>query len=104
MIENKQLLDYLKGVRDGEITPETVLDIITNTTEMGLERLISSQYLQIEHYKKVIEQNKKLKKQLMGMFYNIGAPLNDNILMFNKDQHKWCFEVVALIEDLNLVE
>jgi len=47
------------------------------------------------------EEDSEIRKSLMGKFYNMGAPLNDNVLQFNKDQQKWCFGVVALVEQLN---
>ncbi len=68
---------------------------------MTKEELITKQQLQIEEYKEMLEENSNIIKSLIGKFYNIGQPLNDNILNFNKEQHKWCFEVVELIEELN---
>jgi hypothetical protein len=49
----------------------------------------------------MLEENSEIIKSLTGKFYNIGAPLNDNVLQFNKDQQKWCFGVVALVEQIN---
>lgn len=70
---------------------------------MKKDKLITKQQLQIEEYKTLLEENNKLKKQLRGMFYNIGRPLNDNILQFNKEQMKWCFDVVQLVDEINIL-
>jgi hypothetical protein len=68
---------------------------------MTKDELIAKQQLQIEEYKQMLEENSEIIKSLTGKFYNIGAPLNDNVLQFNKDQQKWCFGVVALVEQIN---
>lgn len=68
---------------------------------MTKDELISKQQLQIEEYKQMLQENTELKRDLEMMFYAIGQPLNDNILQFNKEQQKWCFRVVALVEQLN---
>jgi SMC interacting uncharacterized protein involved in chromosome segregation len=68
---------------------------------MTKDELISKQQLQIEEYKQMLQENTELKRDLEMMFYAIGQPLNDNILQFNKEQQKWCFRVVALVDQLN---
>jgi SMC interacting uncharacterized protein involved in chromosome segregation len=68
---------------------------------MTKDELIAKQQLQIEEYKKMLKENTELKRDLEMMFYAIGQPLNDNILQFNKEQQKWCFRVVSLVEQLN---
>lgn len=68
---------------------------------MTKDELIAKQQLQIEEYKEKLKENKELIEQIIGKFYNIGQPLNDNILQMNKDQLKWCFGVVGLVEQLN---
>ena len=68
---------------------------------MTKDELIAKQQLEIEDYKAQLTENTKIGRQIKGKFYNIGAPLNDNILQFNKDQMKWCFQVVELVEQLN---
>ena len=68
---------------------------------MTKDELIAKQQLQIEEYKQMLEENSEIIKSLTGKFYNIGEPLNDNVLQFNKDQQKWCFGVVTLVEQLN---
>jgi len=65
------------------------------------DELIGKQQLQIQEYKKLLIENSDIIKSLTGKFYNIGGPLNDNVLRFDKPQQKFCFEVVALIEQLN---
>ncbi len=68
---------------------------------MTKDELIVKQQLEIEEYKQMLEENSQLKYDLEMSFYAIGQPLNDNVLQFNKDQKKWCFQVVSLIEQLN---
>lgn len=68
---------------------------------MTKDELIAKQQLQIEEYKKMLEENSGLIKDLKMRFYAIGQPLNDNVLMFNKEQLKWCFKTVELVESLN---
>lgn len=64
---------------------------------MTKEELICKQQLEIEQYKITIEEYKKSMKEIKGRFYNIGQPLNDNVLGFNKDQIKWALVTVNLI-------
>lgn len=68
---------------------------------MTKDELIVKQQLQIEVYKQMLEENSQLKRDLEMSFYAIGQPLNDNVLQFNKEQKKWCLEVVSLIDQLN---
>ena len=68
---------------------------------MTKDELIAKQQLEIEDYKAQLIENTKIGREIKGKFYNIGAPLNDNILQFNKEQKKWCFQVVELVRQLN---
>jgi len=68
---------------------------------MTKDELITKQQLQIEEYKEMLEENNKLRSELIGKFYNIGQPLNDNVLKMNSKQMKWSFGVVELAEQLN---
>lgn len=68
---------------------------------MTPEELISKQQLEIEKYKKAFEENKELINDITCKFVCVGQPLNDNLLQFNKEQIKWCFEVFSLVEQLN---
>ena len=49
----------------------------------------------------MLKENKELKIQIVGKFYSMSQPLNDNVLQMNKDQLMWCFGVVELVEQLN---
>ena len=71
---------------------------------MSKDELIAKQQIQIEQYKETLKENIGLISRIKGKFYNIGQPLNDNVLQMNKDQMKWCFSVVELIEQLNTKE
>lgn len=68
---------------------------------MTKDELITKQQLQIEEYEEIFENNKKLEKEISGKFYNVGQPLNDNVLLMNEAQRKWCFGVVELVNQLN---
>lgn len=68
---------------------------------MTKDELITKQQLQIEEYTGMLKENKELKSKIIGKFYNIGQPLNDNALQMNKGQMKWCFGVLELAEQLN---
>ena len=68
---------------------------------MTKDELIVKQQLELEKYKEMLEENKKLKSKIVRKFYACGQPLNDNVLQMNKEQMKWCFEVAGLLEDLN---
>lgn len=67
---------------------------------MTKDELIVSQQLKIAEYEKMLAYNQDLKLEILGKFYNIGAPLNDNVLEFNRDQIAWAFSVVHLAEDI----
>lgn len=68
---------------------------------MTKDELITKQQLQLEEYKIAMEENMELNKKLVMKFIAIGQPLNDNVLQFNKEQLKWCFGVMELIEQMN---
>ena len=68
---------------------------------MTKDELITKQQLQIEEYKRMLQENTKTIDDLKMRFYGIGQPLNDNVLMFNKDQLLWCVKTLDLIEQLN---
>lgn len=68
---------------------------------MSKDELIARQQLEIEQYKLASEENQKICKDLHLRFYAIGAPLNDNILKFDKAQMLWALEVFQLTEKIN---
>lgn len=70
---------------------------------MTKDQLIAKQQLKIEEYEEMLKKNAEIKDILMGCFYNIGEPLNDNILMFNSDQKKWAHATVKLVEELEVI-
>jgi len=71
---------------------------------MTKDELITKQQLEIEHYKAQSDANAKIKSDILGKAYNIGQPLNDNILQFNSKQQKWVWDVVQLAEELDFSE
>lgn len=68
---------------------------------MTRDELITKQQLEIEESRAALNDNAQILDKLHGQFYAIGAPLNDNVLQFNKEQMKWCFDVVNLIQQIN---
>jgi hypothetical protein len=64
------------------------------------DELIARQQIQIEEYKENMRTNGKILVSLVGKFYSIGAPLNDNCLKMNKEQLLWCQEVMNLIKEM----
>ena len=69
---------------------------------MNKDSLIAKQQLKLEEFEEILSNNTEIVSELNSMFYNIGAPLNDNKLKFNNEQLKWCFEVISLINELNI--
>lgn len=67
---------------------------------MTKDELIVKQQLEIEGYKQICVNNEKIKRQMIGRFFNIGAPLNDNNLKMNENQLKWCLSVSGLIDEI----
>jgi hypothetical protein len=70
---------------------------------MGKDELIVKQQLEIEQYKTMLQENAAIRKALIARFYGIGAPLNDNVLQFNREQQKWCFQVAQLVDEINVL-
>lgn len=67
---------------------------------MTKDELIAKQQLQIEEYKTKLRDNLMVKRELIGSLYSIGAPLNDNLLKFNKDQLKWLMSLGDKINEI----
>ena len=67
---------------------------------MTKNELIAKQQFEIEDYKSKVIKNTEIARAIKGKFYNIGQPLNDNVLQMNKGQMRWCFQVVELVEQL----
>ena len=73
--------------------------------KMKKNTIIAKQQIEIESYKIIFKENHAIHKDIFGMFYSVGQPLNDNKLNFNKDQLQWVFELYELTKivttDLN---
>ena len=67
---------------------------------MTHEELIAKQQLMLEDYEKIYIDVTRIRKELHGLLFSIGQPMNDNILQFNKDQLKWCAKLNNLIGQL----
>ncbi len=52
------------------------------------DKLIVKQQLEIEELKQRIVDYNECMIAINGLLFNIGAPLNDNILQFNNEQRK----------------
>lgn len=70
---------------------------------MNKNELIVKQQLKIEEYEEMLRKNSEVKNDLMDYFYAMGQPLNDNVLGFNRDQKRWCFNVVELVKELEVI-
>jgi hypothetical protein len=70
---------------------------------MTKEELIVKQQLLIEEYEQKLINNGKIQDQLINKFYGIGQPLNDNNLLFNDAQLKWCISVMKIAESINVI-
>lgn len=62
---------------------------------MNKDELISNQQLEIETLKESIEDLYCAMENIDGALYNIGAPLNDNILGFNHVQRQYLKKNIA---------
>ena len=94
-----RLAEWLGNCTEYEFRTKTgskVAELLKDESE-----LITKQQIQIEEYKELLKENKELRNQIIGKFYSIGQPLNDNVLQMNKNQISWCFGVVELAEQLN---
>ena len=71
-----------------------------NTEHEHALMLIARQQLEIEKFKEIMQENRKTKKTLKLRFIAIGAPLNDNMLHFNREQLIWAQKTLDLIETI----
>ena len=70
---------------------------------MSKDELIAKQQLRIEELEQMLQENKQVVKSIKLKFYAMGQPLNDNLLKFNKEKQKWCFEVYDLVTGLHSI-
>jgi len=62
-------------------------------TESNYAELIGKQRIEIDRLQKEIENNATKTFNVFTLLYNIGAPLNDNKLKFNKEQLLYLIEI-----------
>ena len=55
---------------------------------MNKDELITKQQLEIENLKQQVIDYNECMIAIYGLLFNIGAPLNDNVLGFNVEQRK----------------
>lgn len=67
---------------------------------MTKDELITQQQLEIEDLKIAAAKVAKIKRSLNGLLYNIGNPMNDNIMKMNMEQLGWCCRVEYLVKQL----
>lgn len=70
---------------------------------MDEKTLIVKQQLEIESLKEVLKIQCKRQKAIHGVLYNIGAPLNDNVLQFSYEQ-RIPLHRIARINELHTVD
>lgn len=68
---------------------------------MTKDELIAKQQLELEEHYKMFEENSKLLNEIHYKLFGIGQPLNDNCLMFNKEQLTYLIELNNIIEQFN---
>ena len=73
------------------------------TKNMNNNQLIVKQQLQIEELKDIIANNEIIKNELHRLLFSIGAPMNDNLLQFNKNQIAWCGKIACVMENRNCI-
>ncbi len=52
------------------------------------EKLIAKQQLEIENLKQQVLDYNECMIAIHGLLFNVGAPLNDNVLQFNQEQRR----------------
>lgn len=58
--------------------------------------------LELEELRKQISVNENLVSLIRHKFIGIGQPLNDNNLKMDRRQIGWCFEVLGLVEQIEI--
>lgn len=67
-----------------------------NTKEM---MLIAEQQLKISDMEKLINKYQTNFKSIYYLLYNVGAPLNDNLYKYNREQLKVFFDIAEIIRE-----
>jgi len=65
---------------------------------MTENELITKQQLEIEMLRKKIAIADDCRRDLYKVLFNIGAPLNDNKLLYSKEQLKPFFKIVDIFD------
>ena len=65
---------------------------------MTKDELIAKQQLEIESLKRELDGWEETRQIMHNQLYGIGAPLNDNVLNFSKEQLKWFFNISGLFD------
>ena len=65
------------------------------------EKLILELLKEKRHYKEKAHQYYDILNDIISNLYSIGAPLNDNVLNFNKKQLIWLMRIGKLVKYLN---
>lgn len=73
------------------------LNSIKQPHRLTKDELIAKQQIELEYCKSLLETNFLTKEKLISKLFSIGAPLNGNRLLFNKEQQDWAFQVEELI-------
>lgn len=66
--------------------------------DMTKDELITKQQLEIEGFKQDAENVARMKKDVYGQLYSIGAPLNDNCDGFNSIQRRVLHRIADILE------
>jgi len=61
---------------------------------MTKDELIAKQQIEIEELRQKISEHKKIFKNIRGIIYGIGGPLNDNKLGYTRPQMKIFWDIM----------
>lgn len=70
---------------------------------MTEEELIVKQQILIEELKLLCQRNDEIINDIKYYFTGIGQPLNDNVLKFNSEQLRWCYNVFDKINEFESI-
>lgn len=63
------------------------------------DELILSQTRELFRLRQEAEENARVRKAIHGVLYSIGGPLNDNKLMYSKEQLGPFFQISGYLEE-----
>ena len=68
--------------------------------EMKINQSICDLLLEKDKFKRLWQEAREVLENINNRLYSIGAPLNDNILKFTKDQRKYLHQIAEEIKTI----